>query len=71
MNFKLFERKNHIERFFIIRDIYFLDDPLSSMDEKIGQEIFEDLIMTALAEKTILFVTHELEVHRFFLLKNI
>ena len=71
MNFKLFERKNHIERFFIIRDIYFLDDPLSSMDEKIGQEIFEDLIMTALAEKTILFVTHELEVRRFFLLKNI
>ncbi|XP_058809563.1 ATP-binding cassette sub-family C member 5-like isoform X2 [Phymastichus coffea] len=47
--------------FYADRDIYFLDDPLSSMEDKISSEIFEDLIIRALAEKTILLVTQELE----------
>ncbi|OXU29439.1 hypothetical protein TSAR_016237 [Trichomalopsis sarcophagae] len=47
--------------FYADRDIYFLDDPLSSMENSVAQEIFEDLIIRALGEKTILFVTHDLE----------
>ena len=65
MNFA--SRKKYLNENFIIitcfRDIYFLDDPFGFMKDKTGQEIFEDLIVRALAEKTILFVTQELQVN--------
>lgn len=46
----------------ISRDIYFLDDPLSAVDAHVGAYIFENLIQSALKGKTILFVTHQIQV---------
>ncbi|XP_063987781.1 ATP-binding cassette sub-family C member 5-like isoform X1 [Diachasmimorpha longicaudata] len=45
--------------FYANRDIYFLDDPLSAVDVNVGKYIFENLILRALSEKTIIFVTHQ------------
>ncbi|XP_011502426.1 PREDICTED: multidrug resistance-associated protein 9-like [Ceratosolen solmsi marchali] len=47
--------------FYADRDIYFLDDPLRCMEDTVAEEIFENLIIRALAEKTIIFVTCELK----------
>ncbi|KAJ8665273.1 hypothetical protein QAD02_006935, partial [Eretmocerus hayati] len=47
--------------FYANRDIYFLDEPLKNIDVGVSREIFEDLIIKALTEKTILLVTNELE----------
>lgn len=47
--------------FYSNRDIYFLDDPLSAVDANVGLYIFENLILTALREKTVLFVTHQMQ----------
>ncbi|XP_014211440.1 multidrug resistance-associated protein 5-like [Copidosoma floridanum] len=47
--------------FYADRDVYFLDDPLSCMDDNLSKEIFEDLIIRALAEKTIIMVTNDIE----------
>ncbi|XP_070166360.1 ATP-binding cassette sub-family C member 5-like isoform X2 [Polyergus mexicanus] len=43
------------------RDIYFLDDPLSAVDAYIGSYIFEKLIIEALRNKSVLFVTHNIQ----------
>ncbi|XP_033097216.1 multidrug resistance-associated protein 5-like [Anneissia japonica] len=43
------------------QDIYLLDDPLSAVDAHVGQHIFENCIKTALKDKTVLFVTHQLQ----------
>ncbi|XP_046735959.1 ATP-binding cassette sub-family C member 5-like [Diprion similis] len=43
------------------RDIYFLDDPLSAVDARVGAHIFYKLIRGALKEKTVLFVTHQVQ----------
>ncbi|XP_032668813.1 sodium leak channel non-selective protein-like [Odontomachus brunneus] len=43
------------------RDIYFLDDPLSAVDAYVGSYIFEKLIIEALRNKSILFVTHHIQ----------
>ncbi|GAB1862709.1 Sodium leak channel non-selective protein [Camponotus japonicus] len=43
------------------RDIYFLDDPLSAVDAYVGSYIFEKLIVEALRNKSVLFVTHNIQ----------
>ncbi|XP_042225839.1 multidrug resistance-associated protein 5-like isoform X2 [Homarus americanus] len=40
------------------RDIYLMDDPLSAVDTKVAKHIFNYCIKEALADKTIIFVTH-------------
>ncbi|KAH6771309.1 multidrug resistance-associated protein 5 [Perilla frutescens var. hirtella] len=42
-------------------DIYLLDDPFSAVDAHTGSELFKEYIMTALAAKTVIFVTHQVE----------
>ncbi|KAL8101971.1 ABC transporter C family member 5-like [Apium graveolens] len=42
-------------------DIYLLDDPFSAVDAHTGSELFKEYIMTALATKTVVFVTHQVE----------
>ncbi|KAK9281072.1 hypothetical protein L1049_003965 [Liquidambar formosana] len=42
-------------------DIYLLDDPFSAVDAHTGSELFKDYILTALATKTVIFVTHQVE----------
>ncbi|GAY40216.1 hypothetical protein CUMW_050300 [Citrus unshiu] len=42
-------------------DIYLLDDPFSAVDAHTGSELFKEYIMTALANKTVIFVTHQVE----------
>lgn len=44
------------------RDIYFLDDPLSAVDAYVGSYIFENLILEGLRNKSVLFVTHNIQV---------
>ncbi|XP_014480641.1 PREDICTED: multidrug resistance-associated protein 5-like isoform X2 [Dinoponera quadriceps] len=43
------------------RDIYFLDDPLSAVDAYVGSYIFEKLIVEALGNKSVLFVTYNIQ----------
>lgn len=42
-------------------DIYLLDDPLSAVDVHIGKQIFDRCINTFLRNKTVIFVTHQLQ----------
>ncbi|XP_078427734.1 multidrug resistance-associated protein 5 isoform X2 [Wolffia australiana] len=42
-------------------DIYLLDDPFSAVDAHTGSELFKEYILTALADKTVIFVTHQVE----------
>ncbi|KAM1027513.1 hypothetical protein ACFX13_040999 [Malus domestica] len=42
-------------------DIYLLDDPFSAVDAHTGTQLFEDCMMGILREKTILYVTHQVE----------
>lgn len=42
-------------------DIYLLDDPFSAVDVHTGSELFKEYILTALATKTVIFVTHQVE----------
>lgn len=46
-------------------DIYLLDDPLSAVDAKVGNHIFNVCIDKTLHEKTRLMVTHNLQVLRY------
>ena len=43
-------------------DIYLLDDPLSAVDIHIGRHIFTKCIMGYLRGKSVIFVTHQLQV---------
>ncbi|XP_011878652.1 PREDICTED: multidrug resistance-associated protein 5-like isoform X1 [Vollenhovia emeryi] len=43
------------------RDIYFLDDPLSAVDAYVGSYIFEKLFLEALRNKSVIFVTHNIQ----------
>lgn len=42
-------------------DIYLLDDPFSAVDAHTGSELFKEYILTSLASKTVIFVTHQVE----------
>ncbi|KAL7125988.1 hypothetical protein ABFS83_14G154400 [Erythranthe nasuta] len=42
-------------------DIYLLDDPFSAVDAHTGTELFKDCLMGILKEKTIVYVTHQVE----------
>ncbi|XP_062174169.1 putative ABC transporter C family member 15 isoform X2 [Alnus glutinosa] len=42
-------------------DIFLLDDPFSAVDAHTGTQIFEECLMGILKDKTILFVTHQVE----------
>lgn len=44
------------------RDIYILDDPLSALDAHVGNHIFNSAIRKHLKSKTVLFITHQLQV---------
>ncbi|XP_053972249.1 ATP-binding cassette sub-family C member 5-like isoform X1 [Hylaeus volcanicus] len=56
------------------RDIYFLDDPLSAVDAHVGSYIFKNLILGALKDKCVLFVTHQVQFlkhcDQIYLMKN-
>ncbi|CAF0866320.1 unnamed protein product, partial [Brachionus calyciflorus] len=42
-------------------DIIFLDDPLSAVDQHVGKHIFDKCINGYLKDKTVIFVTHQLQ----------
>lgn len=42
-------------------DIYLLDDPLSAVDAHVGNELFQNCIMTHLKNKTRILITHQLQ----------
>ena len=46
-------------------DVVCLDDPLSAVDQQVGRHIFEKCIKRYLHSKTVLFVTHQLQVNLF------
>ncbi|KAM8769319.1 ATP-binding cassette sub-family C member 5 isoform 2-T4 [Acanthopagrus schlegelii] len=43
------------------RDVYILDDPLSALDAHVANHIFRNAIRKQLYQKTIIFVTHQLQ----------
>lgn len=42
-------------------DMYLLDDPFSAVDAHTGTQLFEECLMGILKDKTILYVTHQIE----------
>ncbi|XP_038906770.1 putative ABC transporter C family member 15 isoform X2 [Benincasa hispida] len=42
-------------------DVYLLDDPFSAVDANTGTQLFKDCLMGVLKEKTIIYVTHQVE----------
>ena len=44
---------------YVDADLYWLDDPLSAVDVKVGQEIFEKCIKDLLGSETRLLITHQ------------
>ncbi|KAK1306352.1 ABC transporter C family member 9 [Acorus calamus] len=42
-------------------DIYLLDDPFSAVDAHTGTQLFKNCLMGMLKEKTVLYVTHQVE----------
>ncbi|XP_059524086.1 ATP-binding cassette sub-family C member 11 isoform X1 [Myotis daubentonii] len=47
------------------REVYLLDDPLSAVDARVGQHIFEECIRKTLRGKTVVLVTHQLQYLQF------
>jgi ABC-type multidrug transport system fused ATPase/permease subunit len=45
-------------------DIYLLDDPLSAVDTNVGKHLFNDCIISYLAKKTCILVTHQIQYLR-------
>eukprot|EP00026_Physarum_polycephalum_P000482 Phypoly_transcript_00483.p1 GENE.Phypoly_transcript_00483~~Phypoly_transcript_00483.p1 ORF type:complete len:1415 (-),score=265.79 Phypoly_transcript_00483:241-4485(-) len=43
------------------KDVVLMDDPLSAVDQHVGKHLFEKCIKTALAGKTVILVTHQLQ----------
>ena len=44
------------------REIYLLDDPLSSVDPDVADKLFSQIIQQILVSKTVILVTHQLKV---------
>ncbi|KAI8528046.1 hypothetical protein RHMOL_Rhmol12G0120700 [Rhododendron molle] len=42
-------------------DVYFLDDPFSAVDAHTGTHIFKNCLLHLLCQKTVIYVTHQLE----------
>ncbi|KAL6885846.1 hypothetical protein ACP4OV_010107 [Aristida adscensionis] len=42
-------------------DIYLFDDPFSAVDAHTGSQLFKDCLMDILGDKTIIYVTHQVE----------
>lgn len=45
-------------------DVYLLDDPLSAVDTNVGKHLFNDCIISYLANKTRILVTHQIQYLR-------
>lgn len=45
------------------RDVYILDDPFSALDAHVANHVFRNAIRKQLRHKTIIFVTHQLQVN--------
>lgn len=47
-------------------DLYLLDDPLSAVDAKVGNALFEEGICKALSGRTRILTTHQIQVRLLF-----
>ena len=50
-------------------DIYFLDDPFSAVDAHTAAILFNECVMAALAHKTVILVTHQVEVNKILVME--
>lgn len=56
------QRVNLARAVYANKDVYLLDDPLSAVDARVARHIFSKCIKGKLSGKTILLVTHGLQV---------
>ena len=56
------QRVNLARAVYADADIYLLDDQLSAVDAKVGQHIFQKCVRGALQDKTVVLVSHGVQV---------
>lgn len=56
------QRVNLARAVYADKDIYLLDDPLSAVDARVAKHIFSKCIKGQLRDKTVLLVTHGIQV---------